>query len=503
MIVAGPTHSSPLFLNKTLEMGPIDLHATQFKVLDIDGDGEKDLVALEGASLPVIYSYHSLTKKYKANNRMNLSHPCTTISFADFDRDGISDVVCLLLKTGSWNNSAIDVYLPAKNFKTVAGINLTDEEKKALSHYAVADFDNDGYLDLILLFHSKKISPIFMFGGKEGFFRSSLITPLAADLYTHAEACDINQDGKMDIIATTSSGRANYLFLNQSHKKEIIFLNYAEESGLSHDHLGTSEAGEGGIGLTSSSIDYNNDKIMDVAIGNEWAPHFLATADRSAILTGSAYKFPFKFVRTEFENDLEPFASFFQEFHWADLNGDGLWDLLIEDSGRPPHSRFRIMIQNVDHSFSDQAPLLGLDILNPSGAFVFDANHDGKLDIIVGQNSTRTNISPSSYLFIQNDNKNQSNLIELKLGGQKSNLQGIGARIIFSTNLRERRMMMNYPFVYLTLSSKEILKSVEVSWPSDIEREKIVKYTLNLRRSGNLLLSENGKWSFLDWKNKK
>ena len=74
---------------------------------------------------------------------------------------------------------------------------------------------------------------------------------------------------------------------------------------------------------------------------------------------------------------------------WVDFNNDGLLDLLVDNSGFPPHSKLIMFYQNEDHSFEDQSVQLGVDITNPLNTTILDFNRDGKMDFITFQTDTR------------------------------------------------------------------------------------------------------------------
>ena len=161
------------------------------------------------------------------------------------------------------------------------------------------------------------------------------------------------------------------------------------------------------------------------------------------------------------------------------MNLDGLVDLLVENSGFPPKSRFVFFEQQLNHAFEDKANLYGLDLVNPSGVVTLDWNRDAKPDILVGQSSLRTEaIIPRIYAF-ENSFPTTYQGVRFYLRGKKSNLHGIGAMLILKTDGDTQRRYVQESFgsqpsqlaegVFFGLG-RSSPKQIEVKWPTTTKK---------------------------------
>ncbi len=77
----------------------------------------------------------------------------------------------------------------------------------------------------------------------------------------------------------------------------------------------------------------------------------------------------------------------------ADLDHDGRLDLILcssDYSDPPPHDeRLRIYLQQTDGTFADRTAALGIDHLGAGQPALLDLDHDGALDLVVGQTFNR------------------------------------------------------------------------------------------------------------------
>lgn len=463
-IVYGPTKkSSDPFEDHTDKWGLKNQKALRLYAVDWDADGDTDLITLDG--------YFDSPKFFRFDSKRKLFVPVLTsplkdelkasfLAFVDFNRDDLLDMVAVTLNQKTeLTPQSIKIYKGVKKdnivtFKIIEGLPFKPMPTSSLG---IVDLNLDGYLDLYIgnwfSFKLKdKISSFpdkIYYGGGNGFEFSDHSVLLGDiqnkknEIYPNAlptfgvSTCDMDQNGFSDILTASSSRFRNRLWLNLSqgsNPQKRRFLEQGEKSGVAFDDERTFGKNHGGNSYYLNCADYNNDGIMDLALGELFYAFDEESQDRSSILTGSTLDFPPKFLRTEYHKDdgSGRWGQGDRRAIWKDLNGDGLLDLLIENSGIPPYSRLIYFEQQDDHSFIDRAEELGINILNPSGVITLDVDQDGVQDIITGQTNLRNHqIKNRIYAF---KNYRKKNSLRILLRGKFANRRGIGSTLILKTN---------------------------------------------------------------------
>lgn len=545
-IEAGPSlkeKKARTFFDKTKEYGLENIKATHLYSVDLNNDLYSDLVVLPSFySVPEFFFFDSKKKKFlkREDSPFEEVIRASYLNFFDLNKDGILDVL-----VGSLNQKTELTRYPPRIFlgeiekgriyfyKEVGGL---QEELLPTSAGIAIDLNLDGNLELFFAnwfdFSKEKPKPqpdkILSWDGKRFKNTSYLLKgefKYNSDLssYTNARAtfgastCDIDQNGFPDILTASSSGMPNKLWLNLYDEKfkDRVLIDYGVESGFAKDREGRFDPLGAGNTVFSKCSDYNNDGIMDVVVGEITHAYDSDRRDRSSILTGSRFKFPPYFYRTEYQlqEERENWDQGDRQGNWVDLNFDGLTDLIVDNSGFPPHSRLVYFTQNSDHSFEDIAKAERIDILNPSGTIVVDLNRDGKMDIITGQSDIRlSGLKTRIYVFENQIKRKGKRSIRFFLRGKKANLHGLGAMVILKTNKSTMRQYVEYNSgsqpsqneegIYFGLG-KQRLNQVQVEWPfsnsKDVaKRGPLLKnYSLkNLKFKNHLdlTLCESGKF---------
>ncbi|OUR97013.1 hypothetical protein A9Q84_11815 [Halobacteriovorax marinus] len=524
-IPSGPTvsGSSSYFEDITEQVGLGGVSATHIYAIDFDLDGYTDIVTLPSFySQPAFFIYVPETRKYKllGYNPFNKVLRASYLAFFDLNKDGILDVITgTLNQKTSLSKDTLRVFEGYKKEGRIYYGEKFSKKKmtpKPTSSISFLDYNLDGYIDLFEAnwLDNSKSSPraipdrLYMGKGfeyrevsylleKEGRFSRANNAYVNAMPTFSSSTCDIDQNGFPDILTSSSGGHDNKLWLNlyDSKNKDRNFKNYALEANFHRDGFGLLESRGGGNTLFSICTDYNNDGIMDVLVGEASHSYDSEMKDKSSFLTGSTRGFPPKFLRSEYVEDdgLELWSRNDRRAVFADFNNDGLIDILVENSGHPPYTRLVYFEQDPDHGFEGVAKEAKIDILNPSGVVTLDIDRDGNLDFITGQSNIRkSNIKRRLYVYRNIIPREGRKSLRIYLEGKRSNIHGWGAMVEVRTSNFNQKRWVDYlggpqgsqsEFgIHVGLDIKNVLQSIQVTWPILAKRQIPLKRVYNLRK---------------------
>ena len=322
---------------------------------DYDGDGWEDLYICQPSGLPNrLYRNNGDGTFTDATAMAGLAVLDDTRSalFADLDNDGDQDLILitasqpLLFRNDGKGRFTLD---------RQSGLNIPGSEAGSLTSAALADYDNDGWLDLYVCsydfwrpgktynaptpyYDATNGPPNFLFRniGRGKFTNATRASGLSQNnnRFSFAAAWgDFNNDGKPDLYVANDFGRNN-LYANQGNG---TFKDIAAQAGV--DDLGA--------GMSAAWGDFNNDGRLDLYTGNMWSSAGQRVTNNAQFASVAAGDVRGAFQRQAKGNSLfqnlgngrfeEKIQSGVEMGRWAwssdfaDLDNDGNLDLYIQN----------------------------------------------------------------------------------------------------------------------------------------------------------------------------
>jgi len=415
------------------------------------------------------------------------------IAVFDCDNDGKLDIAAVTPSTIEGYKAGGD--LMVRLYHQDAGFKFTDiTQKSGLTRkgwgmgLAVADYDNDGLLDLYVtgyggnaLYHNLgncKFEDVTDKAGVAG-----------GGFSTGAAWGDYDRDGNVDLFVSRyiHTDARNLSEIKTHNRGDGTFEEVSKKAGVSDP--------EGRLGLGAVWGDFDNDGWPDLFVGNDTEPSYLyrnkhdGTFEDQALLSGAAVSAEGKAMGSmgvdagDFDRDgklditvgtfaYQPNNLFhnqgdeFNDITWAaklgqptfrwvkwgtgfyDFDNDGWPDIMVaaghiytaidtlpgEPQFREPMMVFRNTGKTTFDNVSDSSGVNDEPMQSRRGIAFGDLNNDGNVDAVV------FNVGePPSILL--NDSKNTNHRIMFKLVGTKSNKAAIGARVTITagslTQMRE------------------------------------------------------------------
>lgn len=230
--------------------------------VDIDNDGDLDLICAFAIASA------SDVKIFKNDGNGNLSEftnseivTSTTgftqdLEFADFDNDGLVDVLKLNRNTLSTARSVLYKNAGGGNFKAVLG-SVFETVRAANRTASWGDYDNDGDLDVFTSATSLTAgnsNRLFKNNG-DGTFSEVIGSAMTEQIVTYGSAwADIDNDTDLDLMITTSS--SNRIYFNNG---DGTFTKSTKDELFSNPNMGKL------YGLSMADVD--DDGFLDFYIG--------------------------------------------------------------------------------------------------------------------------------------------------------------------------------------------------------------------------------------------
>lgn len=418
-----------------------DYYKPHLAMGDLDHDGDQDLYLGTWVKKEARYR-HFL---FQANNgrfsdiaaSAGINHKGyeSDALFADYDNDGWFDLLVIAEGSAILYKSTSEARY--KNYSARANLNGDVRGLKALFF----DADHEGDLDLFLT--GSGMNNFFRNNGDRTFTEQAAEAGLEGEESISPDACfgDFDDDADIDIFVLNQNAD-HELYFNQREGK---FRNVTAGSGLS--------------GSTCSSAvdcgDYNNDGYLDLFLSGNKAGSFELFSNTG---DGSFRKDEsFSETLKELSNTLANDICFF------DFDNDGYLDILISGiSTLPSEKGVRLLHNNGNGSFKDASNLLPDDLLIGGQIGIADYNEDGDMDIFLAGNETGVRL-------LRNDGSNinhrlQMRLVGVKAGSGKNNHYGIGCKIEVRSGDLYQMKVVTEPVINFGLGQRTRADVVRILW---------------------------------------
>ena len=479
-------------------------------LFDCDNDGRLDIFFVNGARIEDPMPKSAVPHKDDPRYFNRLYHQKADGKFEDItEKSGVAGVEYGMgVATGDYDNDGNeDLYVTGyprnRLYHNNGNCTFTDVTETAgvagagwSTSAAFVDLDNDGLLDLVVAryldwsfdrnIYCGEHRPGYraychpdVFGGvsllvykNEGSGRFTEVSKTAGMGAAGGKAlgiavADFDRDGHIDLAVANDSVRQS-LYRNKGNG---TFEDTALLAGTAVDDNGQTYAGMG-----VDFADYDNDGWPDMVMTN-------LSGQQYAIYHNSGDgTFTYESPNSGLGAISQPYSGWGVKF--MDYDNDGWKDLFVAQGHvldtiqlTFPHLRYLeppLLLRNSGKQFVDVSAQSGAVFQRQwaaRGLAVGDIDNDGDLDVVI-----TTNNGPAYVL--RNEGGNAKNWLLIRLVGQKSNRDGIGAVIkLVAASGKEQYATVSTAGSYLSASDRRVhfgldtepsAKYLEIRWPSGV-----------------------------------
>ena len=355
-------------------------------ITDIDNDGDIDILAFGNTSATVFYHQNLAAD---SGNIEEFNFQLATSCWGNFEEDFDSEIIRL-------------------NISCKGGVKIPKNKsnKHAGSTLLAFDADNDGDKDLLVGDISSNHLNFLTNGGDSSYadmISQNLQYPpqtRTIDLTTFPAAhfLDVNNDNSKDLLITPNTvGSVENLesiwyYQNLGTTNQPVF-NFVSNNLLQSEMIDL------GAGAFPAFLDYNNDQVPDLVLGNHGSYNGIELPLSSLRLYEITNDGNYKTI----EEDIGEISKIILNINlntptlslapaFGDLDGDGDKDLIIGDFEGKIHY-FKNTASTGENAVFELETInyLDIDVGGYASPQLFDLNRDGKLDLIIGERNGNIN----------------------------------------------------------------------------------------------------------------
>ena len=419
---------------------------------DYDGDGDMDLYIgrkddVNGEFKSYLFQnelgrYQDFASAYgiKDNPKENRA------AFADFDNDGFLDML-ILIKDGAvlYHNAGKGNFV---NMTEEAGLSTL----KGGSSPLFVDLDHDGDLDL---FQARDgLNQVFLNTGDSSFKQVEDQMGLggAPDTETNeAIFGDFDDDGDLD------------LYLVNANAPDLLAWNQRQGAFKTVEMSGELDVPVGSKAAVAG--DFNNDGLLDLALVNNSNSPLLLLEN----LGEGAFK-----SRSDLEADFQDLrGADISDLEVIDFDNDGYLDLVLAGASKTEADRGVYLYHNKGNgSFENLSQLLPEGPFGTSQISTFDYNEDGDSDLLLSG-------TKGEIFLLRNDGGNRNHYLNMKLvglrtGSAKNNYFGIGSKVEMRAGDLYQSTVVTQPEITFGLGNRSKADVIRITWTNGVPQNIVL-----------------------------
>ena len=292
-------------------------------------------------------------------------------AWGDYDNDGLLDLIVCGEPDGGIDTTLLYHNGGDLGFVVVPGTGFIDV---SLGDVEWGDFNNDSYLDLLVVGYNNYISVAELYvNNGDGTFTQQTSTGIPGVYMGDIDFADYNNDGYLDI--GISGFDNSYVFITKVFQNNQD-LTFTEQSGLTLEGLNFGKFKWG---------DYNNDGLADFVINGFGDDSYVTELWKNN--GGGAF--------TE-ASSVDLHQGWLGDMAWGDYDVDGDLDLVISGTGGDGSERYTIIYtNNGDGSFTEGN---GMFFPKVSHSSLEWADFDGDSDLDLFISGTRDAMGTGNYV---------------------------------------------------------------------------------------------------------